>query len=193
MLSRADFPKRSELRAGLLLGREPGLELTVREQVVVAAFAARAAARAAQSATDQLSDARKERSDRQAAGITAWSDGKPEPLVLNTSSSPVFAVVVETPNGVYRWPILPPGPVPIRAIAKEHHRVAMPPAPEQPAVAEEPPPAPEQPAVAEEPLPSEDRPRILSITYRDAARVWWRRDDNGELTRLDGAPADPTQ
>jgi hypothetical protein len=34
VLSRADFPKRSELRAGLLLGREPGLELTVREQVV---------------------------------------------------------------------------------------------------------------------------------------------------------------
>jgi hypothetical protein len=84
---------------------------------VIASLALLAALVAAWATYQQLQTLRTENRRRQAAGVTAWSDGTRGPLVLNSSASPVYSAVVltETAGTVYRFPVLSPMTQPIRA------------------------------------------------------------------------------
>jgi hypothetical protein len=147
----------------------------------IAFLALGAAGAAAWAAYQQLKTLRIENRRRQAAGVTAWIDGTREPLVLNSSTSPVYNAVVltETAGRVYRFPVLPPMTQPIRA---DRGDVVVS-CPLDPGA--------EQPVATHQPEASQARSKPRPIAYMDAAGVHWQRDESGTLTEVDGHPWDP--
>lgn len=107
--------------------------------------------------------------------------GTREPLVLNSSASPVYNAVVltETPDSVYRFPVLPPMTHPIRA------------EPGDLVVSFPLDPGAEQPAATHQPEASQTRSKPRPIAYMDAAGVYWQRDESGTLNEVDRHPWDP--
>lgn len=147
----------------------------------IALLALGAAVVAALNTFQQLKTLRTENRRRQAAGVTAWIDGTRGPLVLNSSASPVYNAVVltETAGRVYRFPVLSPMTQPIRAEQGDA------------VISLRPDPDAEQPTATHQPEASQTRPKPRPIAYMDAAGVYWRRDESGTLTELDGHPWDP--
>lgn len=145
---------------------------------VIAFLALFAAGFAAWATYQQLDTLRIGNRRRQAVGVSAWIDGTREPLVLNSSASPIYNAVVltETLGRVYRFPVLPLMTQPIRA------------EPGDVVVSFPLDPGDEQPAATHQPEASQTRSKPRPIAYMDAAGVHWQRDESGTLTEVDGHP-----
>jgi hypothetical protein len=145
----------------------------------IALLALIAAGIAAWATLRQLKTLRDENKRRQAAGVTAWIDGTREPLVLNSSASPVYNAVVLTddPKTVYWFPVLAPMTQPIRA-EKSDAVVSMS-------------PRPGRPTATRQPDASQSRPKPRPIAYMDAAGFYWRREESGDLIECRRHPWHP--